>query len=287
MKKILVALLAIAMLFSFASCDNSGNEPAPTELETSLDAFKNDFFAIVNTITPAGNTAKKMTAKELNTASSKSIEYFYELDGTFEDTAKVEVLGQTFASDATFDVSIGTNNFFSDNVYKIADGKLSVNKAVVLMSLMFDKPLKVNDQVIAEDLGSSSVSALSVTNMTIKGTGNTIKATAEAEGNEYDVYIADSKGLISFEYGGMDKGENGEGGDTILILNEDGTGKVLSTGIDTASANDFGYYLTAYGQPTAGKTATTYIRDNIVISDDGAVKGTYTITFNATFPAAQ
>ena len=68
MKKILVALLAIAMLFSFASCDNSGNEPAPTELETSLDAFKNDFFAIVNTITPAGNTAKKMTADELNTA---------------------------------------------------------------------------------------------------------------------------------------------------------------------------------------------------------------------------
>ena len=42
MKKIVVALLALSVVFMFASCDNSGNPPAPTELETVLDDFKDE-----------------------------------------------------------------------------------------------------------------------------------------------------------------------------------------------------------------------------------------------------
>lgn len=168
MKKIVVALLALSVVFMFASCDNSGNPPAPTELETVLDDFKDDFFSLFNAVEAAGwEQAGKYTAEQLNEKLNQNVEYFYELDGTYEDSAKVKVLGQEFASSDTFAVSIGLNNFFTDNVFKVQDGKLSVNKAVVLMSLMFDMPLEVNGTVIAENLGATTVSDLAINEMDI------------------------------------------------------------------------------------------------------------------------
>ena len=282
MKKIVVALLALSVVFMFASCDNSGNPSAPTELETVLDDFKDDFFSLFNAVEAAGwEQAGKYTAEQLNEKLNQNVEYFYELDGNYEDSAKVKVLGQEFASSDTFAVSIGLNNFFTDNVFKVLDGKLSVNKAVVLMSLMFDMPLEVNGTVIAENLGATTVSDLAINEMDIakKEAGNTINKTTDAAGNEYDVHIADATGLISFTYDGK------EDGDVVLILNEDSEEVVKSTAVDKAAASDFGYYLVSGS--TSGRPAETVIRDNIVIDSTGAVKGKYTITFNMTFPEGE
>ena len=44
MKKIMIALLAIAVLFGFAACDNSSNTPADTETPNALDVFVSQYF---------------------------------------------------------------------------------------------------------------------------------------------------------------------------------------------------------------------------------------------------
>ena len=78
-------------------------------------------------------------------------------------------------------------------------------------------------------------------------------------------------------------------GDVVLILNETQVGDdfvVTSTGYDLGSAPDFGYYLVSYDSEVAGNDPVTVRRDNVVVDSAGKVKGTYTLTFNLTFPEA-
>ena len=279
MKKFLVIAISIMMLFAFTACDP--NNDGPIENKVDLSDFQKDFFGLFSKLPAAGTSAKEYGAAELNTAARTSID-FYSVVGTYDSVESVELFGNEYDSeDDTFAVSIGYNNFFTDKVYVLEDGELSINNAMLLFSEMFGMEVKVNGTVIDVLEPVAASKDLEVTDMTIAA-GSTINKTSDAV-NEYDVVLNDSKHLVSFAYDGK------ADGDVVLILHEtkEGDGFVVtSTGYDRGSAPDFGYYLVGYGPDVAGKDATTVRRDNVVIDSAGKVKGTYTLTFNLTFPKA-
>ncbi len=279
MRKFLVIALSIMMLFAFTACDP--NNDGPIENKVDLSDFQKDFFGLFSKLPAAGTSAKEYGAAELNTAARTSID-FYSVVGTYDSVESVELFGNEYDSeDDTFAVSIGNNNFFTDKVYVLEDGELSINNAMLLFSEMFGMEVKVNGTVIDVLEPVAASKDLEVADMKI-AEGSTIEAAADST-NEFDVRLNDSKHLVSFAYDGK------ADGDVVLILNEtkEGDGFVVkSTGYDLGSASDFGYYLVGYGSNVAGKDATTVRRDNVVIDSAGKVKGTYTLTFNLTFPEA-
>ena len=280
MRKFLVIAISVMMLFAFTACDP--NNEGPIENKVDLSDFQKDFFGLFSKLDAAGTPAKEYDAAELNTAAKTSID-FYSVVGTYDSVESVELLGNEYDSENdTFAVSIGNNNFFTDKVYVLEDGELSINNAMLLFSEMFDMDVKVNGTSIDVLEPVAASTSLDVTGMKI-ASGSTIEETA-GSANEYDVKLNDSKHLVSFAYDGKAEG------DVVLILNEtkEGDGFVVkSTGYDLGSASDFGYYLVGYGSVVAGKEATTVRRDNVVIDSNGNVKGTYTLTFNLTFPEAK
>ena len=279
MKKFLVIAISIMMLFAFTACDP--NNDGPIENKVDLSDFQKDFFGLFSKLDAAGIPAKEYDAAELNTAAGTSID-FYSVVGTYDSVESVELLGNEYDSENdTFAVSIGNNNFFTDKVYVLEDGELSINNAMLLFSEMFDMDVKVNGTAIDVLEPAAYSEKLAVSGMDIAD-GSTIEAAADST-NEFDVKLNDSKHLVSFAYDGK------ADGDVVLILNEtkEGDGFVVtSTGYDLGSAPDFGYYLVGYGPDVTGKDATTVRRDNVVIDSAGKVKGTYTLTFNLTFPKA-
>ena len=280
MRKFLVIALSIMMLFAFTACDP--NNDGPIENKVDLSDFQKDFFGLFSKLDAAGTSAKEYAAAELNTAAGTSID-FYSVVGTYDSVESVELLGNEYDSENdTFAVSIGNNNFFTDKVYVLEDGELSINNAMLLFSEMFDMEVKVNGTVIDVLEPVAASKDLEVTDVKF-AEGKTSSVTASDTENEYNVTINNSTDLLSYSYDGK------ADGDVVLILHEtkEGDGFVVkSTGYDLGSASDFGYYLVGYGSNVAGKDATTVRRDNVVIDSAGKVKGTYTLTFNLTFPEA-
>lgn len=279
MKRILSMLIAVMMLFMFASCDDSTAVPALDQREvadvnTEMTAFLKDFVSVHNKVSNSnGGKAEYVGADKITTAATAISDMYVNL-GAAENVTSVTLLGHEYAEDDNImPVSIGMNVFYREKAWKMEDGNLMVNKVALLFSILAGTPVEVNGMeydgyaVITEETKPLNAKDVKYGNESLK-----------AEDGIYAVNCTDSTTLLSYDYDGS------AAGDLVYVVTKENDA-VTGISILTKDAADFGTYPVPYNQPLEN-TDKTLVKEYTVLDSTAAYKGTFTLNVHVTATAA-
>ena len=221
MKKVLIALLAAAMLFAFAACDNDETpstivkeKKAQTELVTEITTFMKDFQTNRSKYTETGaDGSKYVTDAELTEVGIPTS--FVEIATVNDNPSSIEVFGKTISSSDKALVDINNNVFLKDDAFKVDNGKLYVNAFYLFYAYASESAVKVGEETVytftSDELTeldslvqwASGASENSKVKLTAAADTEWKKGSDEAlEGKEFDVIVAEkNKPLYSWYEG--------------------------------------------------------------------------------------
>ena len=287
MKKILIALLAVSMLFVFTACDDDSSEErfnlaSAENVNEEMVEFRDAFVKVHNKIANDNGGSSDYVGSDKVTETVSSIGDMYIDLGEVGNVESVGLLGKTYKSgDEIMPVSIGMNVFYQEAAWKIDGGHLLVNKAAFLFSLLTDNPLKVNGSTY-DDYSVFDGEPASLTVSEVKY-GNEDAPVSEENKDVYEVKCTDSTTLLSYSYTGAEESD-------LLYVVTSENGEITQNSILTYSAADFGSYLLPYGKEIAEDVDKTLVKEYLVLSNDGssvAVKGAFDITVHVTATAEE
>lgn len=154
MKKVLIALLAAAMLFAFTACDNDETpstivkeKKAQTELVTEITTFMKDFQANRSKYTETGaDGSKYVTDAELTEVGIPTS--FVEIATVNDNPSSIEVFGKTISSSDKALVDINNNVFLKDDAFKVDNGKLYVNAFYLFYAYASESAVKIGEETV-------------------------------------------------------------------------------------------------------------------------------------------
>ena len=284
MKKILIALLAVSMLFVFTACDDDSSEErfnlaSAENVNAEMVEFRDAFVKVHNKIANDNGGSSDYVGSDKVTETVSSIGDMYIELGEVGNVESVGLLGKTYKSgDEIMPVSIGMNVFYKDAAWQVEDGHLLVNKAAFLFSLLTDNPLKVNGSTY-DDYSVFDGEPVSLTVSEV----NYGDAPVTAENGVYEVNCTDSTTLLRYSY------TNASETDLLYVVTSE-NGEITQNSILTYSAADFGSYLLPYGKDITENVDKTLGKEYLVLSNDGssvAVKGAFDITVHVTATAEE
>ena len=282
MRKFLVIALSIMMLFAFVACeDNKGADVSRTSVDsvnTELKTFMDDFFAVSEKykLIDIGDEDVLEKMKE----DGRSTTDMYVDLGSFGDVTSFQLSGISYDSDdPTMKVSVGMGAFYEgDHVYEVtSEGKLLVNKASLLFSVLAGEPLVVNG-VSYDDYSVGSIGKIDIDTDSIKFGSETV---TDEEGSDgyYDINVTKKNTKLSYKYtGSVDA-------DRVYVITRDTASEDVTQNsiIEINAAGEAYAYLSAWEADITESKTQIIRKDGIVIDKDGAVKGMYELKLKVTF----
>ena len=296
MKKILIALLAAAMLFAFVACDNDEtastiikDKKAQNELVTELTTFMKDFQTNRSKYTEEGSDEiKYVTDADLTKVGIPTS--FVEIATVNEKPSSIEVFGKTVSSGDKALVDINKNVFLRDEAFKVDNSKLYVNAFYLFYAYASESTVKVGEET-AYTFTSDELSELDsfVQWASDADAKNMVKLTsaeawktgsdAELKGREFDVVVAEkNKPMYSWYDGQVNtdlilsyveyKYPDGEKADSwkLAFL---GAG---AAGMNQANVNYFYGWDNKNPTDLANAVSMTVISNGVVCDADGPAK---------------
>ena len=285
MRKFLVIAISIMMLFAFVACeDNKGADVSRTSVDsvnTELKTFMDDFFAVSEKYKLA-DIGDEDVLGEMKKAGSSITDMYVDL-GSFGEVTSFQLSGISYDSDdPTMKVSVGMGAFYEgDHVYEVtSEGKLLVNKASLLFSVLAGEPLVVNG-VSYDDYSVGSIGKIDIDTDSIKFGSETVTAEEGSDGY-YDINVTEKNTKLSYRYTGS------EDSDRVYVITRDTASEDVTQNsiIEINAAGEAYAYLSAWGVDITESKTQTIRKDGIVIGADGAVKGMYELKLNVTFDPA-
>ena len=203
--------------------------------------------------------------------ASGSVSDLYIDFGSISGTS-ISILGANYREGDTTDISIGNNVFYRAPIFKIEDGKLLLNKVVLMFSAISGTPVIVDGESYSYSLADGE----SITANNLRFTSDDKGTITLDKTNEYTIVYKSTRDLITYDY------ENKVVGDSHFIVtkNPDNPSEVISTSIDSTSASDFGFYLYPYGADPSEQTPRDVIKESYVFGSDGEFKGCVKLLFH-------
>lgn len=283
MRKFLAIAISIMMLFAFVACeDNKGADVSRTSVDsvnTELKTFMNYFFAVSEEYTASDTIDDDVVLGKMKEAGSSITDMYVDL-GSFGDVTSFQLSGISYDNDdPTMKVSVGMGAFYEgDHVYEVtSEGKLLVNKASLLFSVLAGEPLVVNG-VSYDDYSVGTIGNIAIDPESIEFGGEAVEA---AEGNDgyYDINVTEKNTMLSYKYTGSADADR-----VYVITRDTATEDVTQNSIIEINAAGEAYaYLSAWDADITESKTQTIRKDGIVIGEDGAVKGMYELKLNVTF----
>ena len=148
MKKFSILILAVAMIFSFASCDNSSVEYADSQAAADLvDAIDKNAMAadLVNAVD--GKVTGLTITPTPETALTPNTEVTIKVTGTFSNTDGGYTSGFHTGQGVTWAITSGSGTVYVTGMFKNENGTMSITDMTYTASTDPDNPIKVSKTV--------------------------------------------------------------------------------------------------------------------------------------------
>ena len=213
----------------------------PVEAAKIVEAIKGfipDFAKVIDKNRPEeGSGPDDINSQKFVTTidSSKSKDYAYIEFGNFDSVDSVTLLGNEYTADSEFSISVGMNVFYKDKVFKVDNGKLLINKAMLVFSMLNGDTISINGiEYSGYGIDKDSV---------IPGKPSTVTYDNQqltADGDVYTVPLTDTVSQVFYGVDGVTAGDY-----AFFITTKDD----LVTGVSISMVNgQHGSYLLPYGQ---------------------------------------
>ena len=208
-----------------------------TKIVEAIEGFIPDFAKVIDKNRPGeGSGPDDINSQEFVTTidSNKSKDAYIEF-GNFDSVDSVTLLGNEYTADSEFSISVGMNVFYKDKVFKVDNGKLLINKAMLVFSMLNGDTISINGiEYSGYGIDKDSV---------IPGKPTTVTYDNQQLTADGDVYTVPLKDTVSQVFYGVDGVTDGDY--AFFITTKDD----LVTGVSISMVNgQHGSYLLPYGQ---------------------------------------
>ncbi len=206
----------------------------------SIENFIPNFAKVIDKNRPEeGSGPDDINSQEfiqtIDESKTDNAEEAYVEFGNFDSVDSVTLLGNKYTADSEFSISVGMNVFYQDVIFKVEEGKLLINKAMLVFAMLNGDTISINGiEYSGYGIDKDSV---------IPGKPSTVTYDNQQLTAEGDVYTVPLKDTVSQVFYGVDGVT--EGDYAFFITTKDD----LVTGVSISMVNgQHGSYLLPYGQ---------------------------------------